>query len=393
MKTKIMLFFMAVICSANAFVSCSQSAKSSDSLSKKAALETELAQKKAELGKLQFDVQQIEQQLNTFSSNTTEKQKSNNTKIPLVKTHTIQTKEFIRYAELQGNIETKGQYMASAEIGGVLRNLTVKENDFVQQGQLIGQTDGEMIKKAIEEIDLGISVAQDVFNRRQRLWDQKIGSEIEYIKTKNELETLQKKRNSLQLQLSKVDIYAPTSGIIDKVFIKQGEMAGPGMPILQILNTAKVQVVADVPETYLANVKKGNSVTIYLPALNIEKQATITNISPIINPNNRTFKIEINVPNSSGLIKPNLVAIVKLKEFSTPKAIIAPTNYIIHDGLDSYVYIVQKSDTTTIARKTKITTSESNATETIVTNGLKQNEVIITEGINEVNDGDAIITE
>ncbi len=342
------------------------------------------------------------------------------------------------------------------------------------------------LKSNKEELELALKLAQDVFDRREKLWKQNIGSEIEYLQAKNNLESIQKKLESLnsqieqsnmgkdleltsaiknleslqkkkqtvqaqfatadegsdlelasaisnveslkkkretlvkqintanqgsdleldkartdveslekkkatlQTQLEKTSLYAPATGVIDQVLIKQGEMAGPGIPILTLINTSKLQVAADVPESYLAKLKVGDPVVVDIPSLNQEQTAKIGNIGELINPNNRTIKVEVPIANKGGKVKPNLIASVQLREFAEENAIVVPTNYILNDMEGSYVFVVEKKGDKQIAKRVNIKIGTGNTGETTIMEGLKGGEQLITEGSRMVNDGDPV---
>ncbi len=349
-------------------------------------LKKELTKKKKEVRALEKRVKAIDDRIAVLDPSSRVKKRR------LVTTAPLARKDFRRFIEIQGNVEIDKTGYASSEMGGRLSQLNVREGDYITEGQLIAVTDGETINRGIEEIQKALELATTVYEKRERLWRQNIGTEIEYLAAKNEKERLEKSIISNQSQLSKVNVYAPMTGIVDRVMVNQGEVTGPGTPILQILSTGRIKVVADLPEIYLRTVKAGDWVTIQFPALGIERKAPISGIGRSINANNRTFQAEIYLSNSSGVLKPNLMALVMVKDFEAKGALVLPTELIQQDvsGKD-YIYIESVCGTDgACAKKVFIETGENYETETQITAGLEGTETIIRQGSRDVSDGELI---
>ncbi|MGB1204030.1 MAG: efflux RND transporter periplasmic adaptor subunit [Chitinophagales bacterium] len=385
--------FTALIIMAFSLYSCGGEAKSDEPKTpemRKAILEKRLNDKRTEVGKMQYEVKELEKQLLALDPNF--KKKEEQKKWRMVSVTQIDRKNFEQFSEFQGTVTTKGDFVVSSETGGRIKTLNAKEGDYVKKGQLIGTTDDAMMQSNMSELQTAMNLAQDVYSRRQKLWSQKIGSELELIQAKNQVETLQKNMATLRTQMSKTSFYSPDNGVVEEVMVKQGEMAGAGSPILRMLNTASVQVTADIPENYLKNVKRGERVKITIPALEMEQNGRISKISSTINPSNRTFGVEIGISSKGGKVKPNLMAMIEIKEFSKKNAVIVPTNLILNDMESDYVYIVADGDKPEkkIAKRVNIVIGADNDGETYVEEGLKGDEQIITEGYRMVNNGDPI---
>lgn len=357
-------------------------------LDKVSILKKQLATKKENLEQLQYEVTELQKEIVALDPSFDPESKIKRAR--LVSTHTVETKDFEQFAEFHGEVKTKGEYMASPTVGGSLISMTVKEGQRVSKGQLIGQTDYSIIQKNIEQLQSGLALARDVYQRRKKLWDNEIGSEIEYIKSKNDVESLEKQIATLQTQIAQTKIYAPAGGVVDMVLVKQGEMAGPGTPIVKIINTANVQVVASIPENYLNKVKRGDKVKVTIPSLEIERTATIKKISELINPVNRTFEIEIDIANGDRKLKPNLLAMVEIKEFEQKDAVIVPTNYIQDDETGSFVFVVNEVEGELLAQKTNVEVGEAFDGETAILSGLEAGAKIVSEGARLVSDGELV---
>ncbi len=339
--------------------------------------QTLLKEKQKELREMEKLIAKLETEIDSLDPNSKkEKPKT------LVTTEVVQVKDFERYVDIQSNVQSDDVVMASSETGGRLINVRVDEGSYVKRGQLIATVDLESINKQIDELNTALSLANDVYERQKRLWDQNIGSEIQYLQAKNNKERLEKSMETAKFQLTKGNVYAPISGVVDMVFLKTGEMSAPGTPIVQILNTSKVKVAADVPEKYLKSVRRGQLVKVNFPALDRETEARVSLVGSTINPANRTFKVEVDLPNKDGLLKPNLLASMAIEDFSTKNAVVVPLDIVQQEVGGSFYVFVQEQNTegAKIAKKVYVKTGESYNGEIIVTEGLKGGEALIIKG-------------
>ena len=209
----------------------------------------------------------------------------------LVTAIAAEQKDFSHFVEIQGAVKSDDMVDVTSEVAGRILTLKAKEGQQVRKGQLIAELDLEQVKKQMAELETSIELAATVYERQKRLWDQNIGSEIQYLQAKNNKERLEKSMETLAFQLTKGKVYAPITGLVEREILQRGEIAAPGMPILQILNTNKLKVVADVPENLLRSVKVGQTVTIQFPALDMERKARVSRIGATIDPANRTFTV------------------------------------------------------------------------------------------------------
>lgn len=297
---------------------------------------------------------------------------------------------FQRYSNIQASVIGDDLVSASSSMGGRILSMSVKEGDYVKKGAFIAAIDVETMDKQIEEIQTSLELATTVYERQKRLWDQNIGSEIQYLQAKNNKERIEKSLETLRAQTAKKNVYAPISGYVDKEFLKQGEMASPGMPIVQILNTSKVKVEADVPENFLGKIKRGDHVEIYFPAIDKTIQKKITMMGRSIDPSNRTFKIEIAIP-SAGDLKPNLLAEVKVKDFEEKDVITIPVQLVKQEvNGKKYVFSAFESNGIMIAKKKYVQTSESDNNNIIITDGLFPDDLVIVDGSEKVTENDLL---
>ncbi len=340
--------------------------------------------KRNEIKQLQTDLKEIEGKITELEPNRPEKKR-------LVTTREVVRKDFRRYATIQGAVASKHLVSVSSEVPGRLTKVTVDEGHPVKRGQLIATVDLESLKKQRQELETQLELAQDIFERQERLWKQEIGSEVQYLQAKNGVDRLEKSIETIDYSLTKSSIYAPISGVVDIVNLKTGELAQPGMPIIMILDTRNIMVVADVPENYLGKIKKGDVVNIHFPALGQDVEAPVTLIGRKIHPANRTFKIEIDLPNKSGLLKPNLLSEVQINDYVEPDVIVISQELIQQEvgGLD-FVILAETDGKGARAKKIYIETGQSYEGEVVVASGLKEGDVLIVDGARGITDSESI---
>lgn len=310
---------------------------------------------------------------------------------PVVTTSPITRTTFEQFVEVQGQVEADDRVAATAEVAGRILKMPLEEGDRVRAGQLIAELDLEQISKQKAELEISWRLAKDVYERQSRLWDQNIGSELQYLEAKNNVERLEKGMEILDFQMTKGKVYAPISGIIDAINLKGGELASPGFPIVTILNTARLQVVADLPENFLQNVQVGEKVKMYYPGLNMEQEGRIRMIGSTIDASNRTFKIEVNVGNPKGMLKPNLLVNVLIKDFELEDAVVIPLDLVQQEvGGKRFVIVTAEGSEGTVARKKYVEIGESYEGKVVITQGLTGTETLVIEGARGLANDDPI---
>lgn len=341
-----------------------------------------LEEKKKYLAKKKKEVREIQTEIDLLKTQITELDPPKE-KAPIpVKTMVLQTSEFKRYTEVEARVMAEDIVSVSSDMGGRIIKLNAKEGQYVNKGKLIAVTDTETIETQVAEIETSLSLANTVYERQQRLWDQEIGSEIQLLQAKNNVDRLKKSMETLQTQIKKKNLYAPISGVVDAEFLSQGEIASPGMPIISIINTNKLKIVADLQESLLGSVKVGDYVDVYFPALDINKKSKISLIGRSIDPANRTFKVEINTSSLNGKLKPNLLTLVNINDYSEKNAISIPLEIIKEEvGGQKYIYKIIDDNGKKIAKKAPVVIGESSVDQVIILSGIEPNdEIIITGG-------------
>ncbi len=301
------------------------------------------------------------------------------------------------FIELQGSVNTKQNISLMPEVPGILTHVYVKEGQRVSKGQRLARIDDGGMAQSIEQMKVQSQLAKTTFERQKRLWDQNIGSEIQYLQTKANYESQENAIKSMQQQLSKTVITAPFSGVIDDVMIEQGNTVSPGMSqIIRIVNLSEMYIEVEVPENYITSVKKGTNVEVDFPVLGEKVTSKVRQTSAFINPSNRSFKIEIPVDNKNGNVKPNLTARLKINDYSNQEAILIPLAVISENqNGDQYVMIATdlkegKDFNTAIAKRRLIKTGKASENLIEITSGLEKGDNIIVEGARSVKEDQQI---
>ena len=346
-----------------------------------------LAEKKMALKEIEGTIAKLENDIEVIDPSVKNLKK--------VTTKSIEKQDIERFVEVQGSVVADDYIMASTEVGGRILSMNIEEGDYIRRGQKIASVDMESLRKQIAEIQTTLDLAQEVYARQERLWKQNIGSEIQYLQAKNNKERLEKSLETIRYNLTKGNVFAPASGVVEKVMLKSGEMAGPGSPILQILNVKKVKISIDVPEKYLKKIKKGSRFRVEIPTLEYEKSVRVTDIGRMIDPGNRTFKVEANISSNGGKIKPNLMAIAYISDYEIKDAIALDSELIQQDiSGSSFVFVAEKKeDGAYKAVKRYIEIGESIDNKLIVTSGLVGDEELIVDGARIINEGQEIVIE
>lgn len=297
---------------------------------------------------------------------------------------------FKHFLEIQGVAMANKNIEISPELGGTVSAILVKEGQKVVSGQTLIQLDDASIKNSINELNTQLSLAKTTFERQERLWKQKIGSEMQYLQAKAQKESLENNLSSLRTQARKMRITAPFTGVVDEIFPKLGELTSPQMPTVRLLNLDKVYVEADVTETYLPIIKKGTETVVRFASINKEMNSKISQVGNYINPANRSFKIRINIDNKDQSIKPNLLADIKIVDFET-KGIIIPATLVQQDQTgNNYVFTMVTENNVQKVVKNIITVANEYNHEVYVSAGLKENDTLVNAGARFVKDGDKV---
>jgi RND family efflux transporter MFP subunit len=351
---------------------------------------TELKAKKKEIA---TNLEQINKDLDAI--NTAISKKDTVKKRSLITTFTAKYEVFTHYLELQGNVKTKQNILVYPEMPGILKKVFVQEGQSVSKGQLLATINDGGLSDQVAQVEATTQLAKTTFERQKRLWDQKIGSEIQFLQTQTNYEAQKNTLKQLKSQQSKASIRAPFSGVIDDILKEPGTVIAPGQgsEVFRIVNLNNMYVEAEVPEKYITSITKNKEVKVEFTVLGKTISSKVRQVGSFINPNNRSFKIEVPVANKGGNIKPNLTAKLQINDYTDPKAILIPQSIISENAKgEQYIYIVKdkKSNNEAIAERLIIETGKTQGDLIEVTKNLAPNAEIIMEGARSVNNGQVV---
>ena len=308
----------------------------------------------------------------------------------LVSVITLKDTLFNHYLEIQGNVDTKENILIQPEFSGTLTSLTVKAGQKVSKGQILGRGDDAGLSQQLASLENQYALAKTTFERQKNLWDKKIGSEIQFLNAQTQMVSAQKAVAQMRAQLAKTVIRAPFTGTIDEVFVEKGQVVAPSQQgLMRIVNLNNMYVSTSVPETYIGKLKVGTEVDVYLAALGKNYKGKVRQVGNFINPNNRSFGIEVSVPNPENLLRPNQVAKLKIIDYINKNAVVVPTNVVQEDAAgDKFVFVVNGSNGKTgVAKKAIVSVGKSSDNVTEILSGLSANDIIVTEGVNTISEG------
>lgn len=348
---------------------------------RKAKLEQEAEAKRKEIATLDAEIAKLDPQ---------------NIEYSLVTSITPHDTLFNHYVEVQGSVKTKNDNQIFPEMAGVMNRLYVQEGQYINKGTLIATVDDGGMRQQIAQQQVQLELAKTTYERQKRLWEQNIGSEIQYLEAKNNYEALQKGISAMEQQLRKVNVYAPFSGSVEEVITKQGQVVSPGAtPIIRLVGLGSMYVEAEVPEQFLSTVNRGTKTIVELDAIDTEYESTVRRINSTINPESRSFIIEVGVPNNR-LIKPNLIANIRINDYTSENAILIPVDVINEDAEgNEFVFVVDQqidSEKNVVSvKKVDIETGESTEEGFIeVLSGIEAGQTLIAEGGKILEDGDEV---
>ena len=339
---------------------------------------TALQQKKAAL---QADIAKIDEAMASLNIKTDE---------ALVSVLTVKDTIFNHYLDIQGNVDTKQNVLVQPEMSGTLTSLNAVAGQRVSKGQVLGRVDDAGMSQQVASLENQYALAKTTFERQKNLWDQKIGSEIQYLQAQTQMVSAQKMVNQMRAQVAKTLIRAPFSGTIDEVFVARGQVVAPSAQgLMRIVNLGDMYVSTSVPETYIGKLKVGTIVDVFLSAIGKTYKGKVRQVGNFINPNNRSFGIEVSVPNPDGLLRPNQVAKLKITDYTNKNVVVVPTNVIQEDGEgNKYVYTVTNSNGKTgKAKKVIVEVGQSSDSVSEILTGLAADDILVSDGINGISDG------
>ena len=315
-----------------------------------------------------------------------------NPQLPIVEVVSVIPSQFDHYIQVQGSVKSDQLISIFPEFSGVIKNIYVKSGDDVKKGQSLIKIDDGGLKEQLSQLEIKYELTKTTFERQKRLWEQKIGSEIQFLETKSMFEAQKQAINQLKKQIQKTLIQAPFSGTIDNVIVKLGEVVYPGRSnLMMLLNMDNLYVESNIPEKYISSIKTGNKAILEFPLIGKSVSSAVRQSGNYIHPINRTFKIEIDVKTNDFEVKPNLNSKVKINDYSNEKALMINQNIISVDSNNKeYVYKLYTKNNKDYVSKTTIETGKNDGKNIEVISGLSQGDLIVSEGIRKLVDNSRV---
>jgi RND family efflux transporter MFP subunit len=348
--------------------------------------------KKAELDLLLKQQNELAEKISTLKS---EMEKAGDTSLINTNIKTVALKEmtatpFSHYVEVQAKVDASQSVSATAKMGGTVTSILVSEGDKVAAGQVLAKLDDVLIKQSIAELQTQIDFATNIYKKQKALWDQQIGSEVQYLTAKNNKESLENKMKSAREQWSMTEIKAPISGTVDAVPIKIGQAIMPGIPCFNIVNLSGLKIKAEVAEAYISKIKTGDNVIVSIPDLKLDLNAKVSFTSSSVNPMSRTFTVEVKVPANVTSLRPNMIAVMKIADYNSVNAMVVPINVVQSSSDGNYVLTAITENGKNIVTKKVVQTGLSYNGSIEVLSGLTAGDKIIIAGYQDVNPGEDV---
>ncbi|MBV8388657.1 MAG: efflux RND transporter periplasmic adaptor subunit [Mucilaginibacter sp.] len=340
------------------------------------------AAKQAELDKLKKQEADLSAQITKLQ---TELGSTDSVKRTEVNVVDIKAGNFTNYVQLQGRIDAQDNVVAYPQASGSITALYVKVGDHVSKGQVLAQLDNSVLLQNIAQAQAQANLTQTVYQRQKNLWDQKIGTEVQFLQAKSNFESSEKQVASLKQQANLYRIVSPITGSVDQMDLKLGQIAAPGSTGIRIVNADNLKIKADVPESYVADVNQGDNVKVVIPDANDSLMAKVTFAAKVIDQASRSFGIEIRLPQRKTL-RPNMTAVIKIADYSKNNSIVIPLNAVQRSTSGDYVFVANNGE----AKKKTIKVGAISGSQAEILSGLTNGDKLITQGASEVEDGDKI---
>jgi membrane fusion protein (multidrug efflux system) len=297
----------------------------------------------------------------------------------------VKAEVFTNYVQIQGKIDAQDNVMAYPQSPGVITAINARPGQHVSRGQVLVQLDNSVLKQNILQAESQATLAKTLFQRQKNLWDQKIGTEVQYLQAQTQMQTAQKQVDALRQQAALYRITSPISGTIDQMDLKLGQVAQPGVTGIRIVDADVLKVKADVPESYAGVVKQGNKVNVIIPDANDSLTTNLTFAARVIDPTSRSFAIEVKLPQRNSL-RPNMTAILKIASYVNNSAIVVPVKAVQKSENGDFVFINNNG----VAKKVIVKAGATYSGKTEILSGLTSGDKLITEGATDIEDGDKV---
>lgn len=349
--------------------------------------------KQDRLNELEAQKEAIEQEIADLRAEIAQENGSGfSTKVAYVDLEKIVPAEFKHFINVQGTVESDNNILIPAKSSGIVKKILVREGEFVQKDQLLAELDGAILEKTISEIETNLELATTVFERQERLWNKKIGSEIQYLQAKTNKESLEKRLASIKEQYKLTKIISPISGKVDQILIKEGEAAAAGFGTIRVVNQQKLKITAKLSEVNMGKIKTGDPVEVSIPMLGMTFNSEIVAVSQVIDPQNRTFPIEVRLPSDDKRIKPNMLVRLTINDYQNVQALTIPVNTIQKTGDQMFLFTAEETGTDSMWKVTKrmVTLGNVQDNRAEIRSGLQPGEYVVVFGFQNLADGQAV---
>ena len=349
--------------------------------------------KKAELEKLKAQREQLNTQITELEAAINPDGAKPEQKAVAVKITDATECVFNHYIDVQGTVDGDQNIAVSPQMAGIVTAVYVKEGTPVKKGQVLVDLDAQVMKQSLEEVNTQLALATSIFEKQSALWEKKIGSEVQYLQAKNGKESLEQRVNTIKEQLKMAKIISPISGTVESIPLRVGQMASPGMPTstIRVINMSVAKISADVAETYATRIKDGNDALVSFPDLGKDIETKLNFTSRFIDPTNRTFKVECKVSSKDVELRANMIAYLKIKDYSNEKAFCFPVNYVQTNQDGKFVFVAKQNGNEWNAEKRIIKTGMDYNGVIEVLEGIAAGDKIITSGFQGLNSGEKIV--
>lgn len=344
--------------------------------------EKNLSELKKQQDELQNEISQLEKEVDSS--------KPTAVRVKTVAYEAISSAPFNHYIEVQGKLDGEENVDVFAEAMGVIEQVNIKAGDRVSKGQVLARMNSKALNEQLNAVESSYSLVSQMFDKQQRLWDQKIGSEIQYLQAKTQKESMEAQISALKQQIAMYSIKSPINGTVEYVGLKIGQSASPQMPAFKVVNFSTIKVVATISEAYASKVNDGDSVRVVFPDVNYEIVGKLTFVSKYINPTNRTFEVEIRLGAIDRNIKANMIAVLRINDYHNANAYSLKINSVSNDRTGSYVWVAKPEGDALVARRVVVKTGITYNGTIEILNGLANGDKIITTGFMNLKDGDQV---
>ncbi len=348
------------------------------------AKKTKLEKLKAQRVELSDKIKGLEDEISQSGDTTKSTDKLKNVMVTK-----LETQQFLHAIDVQGRIEGDENITISTKMPGTITKVNVVAGSNVKTGDVMAEIENDVTKSQLADLQSSYELVKDVYNRQKSLWEQKVGTEMQYLQAKNNKESMEQKIEQVKRNLDMYFIKAPFTGTVDEVFIKLGQNVAPGMPSIRVVNLSKLKVRADLAEAYASKIEIANTVNLVFPDINKSTTSKVTYIAKVINSLTRSFNVEVALPTSDDY-RPNMIAQVSIVDYTNDKAIVVPINSVQNIENKNYVFVADDENGKKVARKREVIVGETYEGAAEIKSGLQIGDLLITTGYNNLNDGELI---